>query len=75
MKTINIIEKGDRSVGIEEQTVATLQIENDDYAAQMVEDGTLFEFETKLAALVEQYFGTEFHTYTEDNITPKPEWY
>ena len=74
MKTINIIEEGDRSVGIEEQTVATLSVD-DDYAAQMVEDGTLFEFETKLAELVSKYFGTEFHTYTEDNITPKPEWF
>ena len=74
MKTINIIEEGDRSVGIEEQTVATLSVD-DDYAAQMVEDGTLFEFETKLAELVSKYFGTEFHTYTEGNITPKPEWF
>ena len=74
MKTINIIEEGDRSVGIEEQTVATLSVD-DDYATAMQTDGTLAEFEAKLVALVEQYFGTEFHTYTEDNITPKPEWF
>jgi hypothetical protein len=78
MKKIHIFETGDASVGIQGQTIATLQIE-DEYITPILEEedglSNLNEFEKKLAQLVEQYFGADTKIDVEDDITPTPDWY